>query len=104
MSGFVRSAEDRPMTTSGALVGVDVGGTFTDLVYLDPAAGSFRIAKVLSTPADQAVGVMEALGQVGAALERLDLFVHGTTVATNTLIERKGATCGLLTTRGFRDT
>jgi N-methylhydantoinase A len=92
------------MTTSGALVGVDVGGTFTDLVYLDPAAGTFRIAKVLSTPADQAVGVMEALGEVGAALERLDLFVHGTTVATNTLIERKGATCGLLTTRGFRDT
>jgi len=92
------------MTTAGALVGVDVGGTFTDLVYLDPAAGSLRVVKVLSTPADQAEGVMEALGQVGARLERLDLFVHGTTVATNTLIERKGATCGLITTRGFRDT
>jgi N-methylhydantoinase A len=89
---------------AGALVGADVGGTFTDLVYLDPDAGDLRVVKVLSTPDDQAAGVMDALEQAGAALDQLELFVHGTTVATNALIERKGAVCGLLTTRGFRDT
>jgi N-methylhydantoinase A len=82
---------------------VDVGGTFTDLVCFDPVAGTCLVAKVLSTPDDQAAGVMEALQHAGVAAGRLSLFVHGTTVATNTLIERKGATCGLITTRGFRD-
>ena len=91
------------MTARGLLVGVDVGGTFTDLVCFDPIDSTCLVAKVLSTPDDQAAGVMEALGHAGVAAGRLSLFVHGTTIATNTLIERKGSTCGLITTRGFRD-
>ncbi|MEZ5262478.1 MAG: hydantoinase B/oxoprolinase family protein [Acidimicrobiales bacterium] len=91
-------------------IGVDVGGTFTDLVLAD-AAGATWVAKVPSVPRDPSVGVLDALDQlagrlgstVGALLERCSLFVHGSTVATTTLLEGKGATVGLLTTAGFRD-
>jgi N-methylhydantoinase A len=71
-------------------IGVDVGGTFTDLLALDPERGVFRVAKVPSTPEDQSVAAVAAL-------------VHGTTVATNAVLERKGARCGLIATAGFRD-
>jgi N-methylhydantoinase A len=87
-------------------VGVDVGGTFTDLVAVDDAGQVFHW-KVPTTPEDQSVGVMEALrcllDRVRALPSDVKLFVHGTTVATNTLLERKGARVGLLMTRGFRD-
>ncbi|MET4700116.1 N-methylhydantoinase A [Constrictibacter sp. MBR-5] len=92
-------------------IGVDVGGTFTDLVLAD-ATGAVRVFKVPSTPADPAQGVLDAieraaerLGLSGpsALLERCELFVHGSTVATNTALEQKGAKAGLLTTAGFRD-
>jgi N-methylhydantoinase A len=92
------------MTNAGLLVGVDVGGTFTDLVCLDPASGECRVVKVLSTPQDQSLGVMQALGLASESLAGVGMLVHGTTVATNALIERKGGPCGLITTRGFRDT
>ena len=91
-------------------IGIDVGGTFTDLVAVDDA-GRVVLAKSASTPADQSVGVMEGLGILAGALG-LDLpgllreterVVHGTTVATNALLERKGARIGLLTTEGHRD-
>src|SRR5262245_6914083 len=85
------------------LVGVDVGGTFTDLVLMDEASGAVRIAKVPTTPANQAEGVLQALGQAGATGGELTAMVHGTTTATNALLERKGARTGLITTRGFRD-
>jgi N-methylhydantoinase A len=85
------------------LIGVDVGGTNTDLVLLDTERGELRVAKVPSTPANQADGLMHGIDVLGAPLESIDLLVHGTTVATNAVIERKGARCGLITTKGFRD-
>ena len=85
------------------IVGVDVGGTFTDLLYLDQAAGDVHLAKVPTTADNQAFGVLEALKQATVDLESLDLLVHGTTTTTNALLERKLATTGLITTRGFRD-
>ena len=91
-------------------IGVDVGGTFTDLVLAD-AAGRRWVAKVPSVPGDPSVGVLNALERlasdlgtmVGAVLEGCSLFVHGSTVATNTMLEGKGASVGLITTAGFRD-
>ena len=88
---------------SHRLVGVDVGGTFTDLLYLDRTAGDVNLAKVPTTTDNQAFGVLEALERAGVDLAALDLLVHGTTTTTNALLERKLATTGLITTRGFRD-
>ncbi|MBI4635938.1 MAG: hydantoinase/oxoprolinase family protein [Candidatus Rokubacteria bacterium] len=85
------------------LVGVDVGGTFTDLVVVDDVSGAVRVAKVPTTPANQADGVLAALAEAGVSPGDARIVVHGTTTATNALIERKGATVGLITTRGFRD-
>ncbi len=91
-------------------IGIDVGGTFTDLVAID-GSGEVTLAKAPSTPADPSLGVMAGLSNLAhsANLELHDLLrqtervVHGTTVATNALIERKGAKVGLLTTAGHRD-
>ncbi len=88
---------------SDRLAGVDVGGTFTDLLYLDRASDEVRIAKVPSTTENQAWGVLGALAAAGIDLATLDLLVHGTTTTTNALLERKLAATGLITTRGFRD-
>lgn len=88
-------------------LGVDVGGTFTDLVLLDEVTGGISLAKVPSTPHNQAVGVETGVRQLlaaqGATADAVALFIHGTTVATNALLERKGAACALLVTEGFRD-
>lgn len=89
--------------TSGAVVGVDVGGTFTDLLELDQRSGRVRLAKVPSTPDNQAFGVMAALRAADCDLAALDLIVHGTTTTTNAVLERKLAKTGLITTQGFRD-
>ena len=91
-------------------ISVDIGGTFTDVVAIDDN-GDLHVRKALSTPGDQSVGVIDGLnglaGEIGIALGALlqstTLFIHGTTVATNLLIERKGARLGLITTAGFRD-
>ena len=88
---------------SHRLAGVDVGGTFTDLLYLDESSGEVRLAKVPTTTGNQAFGVLEALDRAGVDLAALDLLVHGTTTTTNALLERKLAPTGLITTRGFRD-
>ena len=88
---------------SHRLAGVDVGGTFTDLLFLDQASGEVRLAKVPTTPGNQAFGVLEALERAGVDLAALDLLVHGTTTTTNALLERKLAATGLITTHGFRD-
>jgi N-methylhydantoinase A len=85
------------------VVGVDVGGTFTDLVLLDEATGAVRTAKVPSTPRNQAEGVLASLAGASVKAGEIKVLVHGTTAATNALIERKGARTGLITTRGFRD-
>lgn len=85
------------------IVGIDVGGTFTDFVLLDEDNGTVTTAKVPSTPADQSVGLLHGLEALGVSLSDLQVIVHGTTVATNAVLERRGAVCGLLTTEGFRD-
>ena len=85
------------------LIGVDVGGTNTDLVFVDTEAGELRVAKVPSTPSNQADGLMHGIDILDVPLREIDLLIHGTTVATNAVIERKGARCGLITTKGFRD-
>ncbi len=89
--------------TAGAVVGIDVGGTFTDLVEMNPATGAVRLAKVPTTPDNQAYGVMAALSAAECELAALDLIVHGTTTTTNAVLERKLARTGLITTAGFRD-
>jgi len=91
-------------------IGIDVGGTFTDLVAVDDF-GQTTLAKVPSTPADPSIGVLDGLQLLAAALgleqtallAQTDRIVHGTTVATNALLERRGAKVGLLTTEGHRD-
>jgi N-methylhydantoinase A len=92
------------MTTSSpkAVVGVDVGGTFTDLFWFDEAAKRFRTAKVPSQRGDEAKGFIAGLTTFGPVSE-LASIVHGTTVGTNALLERKGARVGIITTPGFRD-
>jgi N-methylhydantoinase A len=86
-------------------IGIDIGGTFTDLVFMGHEGQVLR-AKVLSTPDDYSEGI--AQGLAGAVREGLDIggisrILHGTTVATNALLEGKGARVALLTTHGFRD-
>ena len=91
-------------------IGIDVGGTFTDLVVAQDD-GSIEQFKTHSTPKDPSIGVLRGLTEVAGAhgltldqmLTEVELIVHGTTVATNTLVERKGANVGLITTEGFRD-
>jgi len=90
------------MSTQGQIVGVDVGGTFTDLFFYDERQRHFRTAKVPSNRGDEAVGFLEGLKSFGP-VANLSSVVHGTTVGTNALLERKGARVGLITTRGFRD-
>ncbi len=85
------------------IAGIDVGGTFTDLVVVDDDSGEVRIAKVPTTVANQAYGVLAALDAAGVDPRELEAIVHGTTTTTNAMLERKIATVGLITTRGFRD-
>ena len=92
------------MTAPRYLVGVDVGGTFTDILGLDARSGSLLSAKVPSLPDSQWRGVLDALAALGIERASVEAFVHGTTIATNALLERKGAKTALVTTEGFRDT
>lgn len=89
------------MSGQPVAIGIDTGGTFTDLASLEPETGSIRVAKVPSTPGDPAEAVGKLLLGGPGSPGRV---VHGTTVATNALLERKGAKVALITTRGFRDT
>ncbi len=84
-------------------LGIDVGGTFTDLVLYDEATGAIRLEKTPSTPRDHAEGMMTGIGRLAVALDRVERIAHGSTVATNTALERSGARTALVTTRGFRD-
>ena len=81
----------------------DVGGTFTDGVLLDEKTGQIRISKVLTTPANPAIGTIESITKFGVGLDEVSFLVHGTTVVINALIEGKGAKTALITTEGFRD-
>src|ERR1043165_3340090 len=90
------------MNGRGVIVGVDVGGTFTDLFLLDSSNGTFRTAKVPSRRGDEASGFLNGLTALGGAAG-MQSIVHGTTVGTNTLLERRGPKIGVITTPGFRD-
>jgi N-methylhydantoinase A len=87
-------------------LGVDVGGTFTDLLLVNEATGATWSAKVPSTPADQSIGVLSGITRVceraGISPREIDHVMHGTTVATNTVLTGTGAKCGLVTTQGYR--
>ncbi len=85
------------------IVGIDVGGTFTDLFYSGDATRPHQILKVPSTPRDPSIGLLDALQAAGLGPHELAAILHGTTIATNAVIERKGARCALVTTTGFRD-
>lgn len=85
----------------GQLIGIDVGGTFTDFVLVDPETQDIQTHKVPSIPEDPANALVGGLSQM--RLDAIEAIVHGTTVATNAILERKGARCGLIATRGFRD-
>lgn len=84
-------------------VGVDVGGTFTDFILIDSTKGVFRTAKVPTTVDDRARGFVEGIHQLDVQPSAIAWLVHGTTAGTNAVLEHKGARCGLITTRGFRD-
>ena len=87
----------------GDLIGVDVGGTFTDLIKLEQNTGKVRLAKVASTIENQAFGVMQSIAEAETNLKNVALVVHGTTTTTNAVLERKLSRTGLITTAGFRD-
>jgi N-methylhydantoinase A len=89
--------------TSSWVAGIDVGGTFTDLIMLNADDATVRLAKVPTSMHNQAYGVLAALEAAGAILADLQVIVHGTTTTTNAILERKVAKVGLITTRGFRD-
>ena len=83
---------------AGLVAGVDVGGTFTDLLILDPATGAVRLSKVPTTLPNQAEGVLAAFEAAGADLADVDLIVHGTTTTTNAVLERALSKTGFITT------
>ncbi len=85
------------------IVGIDVGGTFTDLFFSGDGNRPHLILKVPSTPQDPSIGLLNSLKAAGISADELDAILHGTTIATNAVIERKGARCALITTTGFRD-
>ena len=88
-------------------IGIDIGGTFTDFVLVREDSGAMRFAKALTTPRDPSecvvAGVRDLLAEHRVPIDQVQAIVHGTTLATNAVIERRGATTGLLTTKGFGD-
>ncbi|MBZ9816308.1 hydantoinase/oxoprolinase family protein [Mesorhizobium sp. CA7] len=91
-------------SVGNVVAGIDVGGTFTDLLLIDgKAGGKVHIAKTPTTVENQAFGVVAALGATGFPIDGIDLIVHGTTTTTNAVLERRLARTGMITTRGFRD-
>jgi N-methylhydantoinase A len=85
-------------------IGIDIGGTFTDFIVYEPATQRIQTIKLLSTPSDPAMAVLQGLKKIFAEQgTQCATVIHGSTVATNALLERKGARAALVTTRGFRD-
>ncbi len=87
----------------GSRLAADIGGTFTDVAYFDPATGAMTLGKSLSTPKNMVDGISEGVHKAGTSYKNAETFLHGSTVAINTLLERKGAKTALLVTEGFRD-
>src|SRR5437763_9176668 len=93
------------MSTPRYRLGVDVGGTHTDLVLFDAATGALMVEKVASTPKNPALGVLDGVARFvarGIAPGEIGFFAHGTTITTNSLLEMRGAKVGLLITKGYR--
>ena len=88
---------------SSLMIGVDVGGTFTDIFVLNEAAGTARVAKVPTTRPDQSRGFLDGIKQEVSDFSQISVVVHGTTAGTNALLERKGAKTGVICTQGLRD-
>lgn len=84
-------------------LGIDVGGTFTDIVLFNEDKGTFTCVKTATTPQDPSVGLMNGLNKTGISFESIRRFVHASTFAVNLILERKGPKIGLVTTKGFRD-
>ncbi|SLN53452.1 hydantoinase/oxoprolinase family protein [Roseisalinus antarcticus] len=89
--------------TADYRIAVDIGGTFVDAVELDMATGAFRFEKAPTTPGAPAEGVIDAVGRLRDSLEDVSLFIHGTTLGLNAVLERRGALTAILTNHGFRD-
>lgn len=83
--------------------GVDIGGTFTDLVYIDDETGEIDSFKILTTPKNPAIGVLNGLTESRVDLSKVWLLVHGTTIVINAIISHAGAKTALITTDGYRD-
>jgi len=84
-------------------VAVDIGGTFTDIVYIDETTMQIVVDKVRSTPWNIGQGVVEAIKKIHVTMSEVDLFIHGTTAGINTIVQKKGSKIGLISTKGFTD-
>jgi N-methylhydantoinase A len=91
------------MESSQVRLSADVGGTFTDVAAFDETTGELQLGKTLTTPARLVDGIEGGVAKAAANFRAARLFLHGTTVAINTILERTGAPCALITTQGFRD-
>ena len=92
-----------PLRDSAIRLSADVGGTFTDVAAFDEATGALKLGKTLTTPQRLVTGIENGVGKANSRFAAARMFLHGTTVAINTILERSGAKCALLTTQGFRD-
>ena len=92
-----------PLRPSAIRLSADVGGTFTDVAAFDETTGALKLGKTLTTPQRLVTGIENGVTKAGSRFQAAGLFLHGTTVAINTILERSGARCALLTTQGFRD-
>jgi N-methylhydantoinase A len=84
-------------------IAIDIGGTFTDIVYIDEDTMEIIVDKVRSTPWDIGQAVMDAIKKIKVDMSKIDLFIHGTTVGINTIVQEKGSKVGLISTEGFTD-
>jgi N-methylhydantoinase A len=102
-SGGILTINTRALSQLTNRVATDVGGTFTDVVTFDEITGDCFYGKTLTTPNNLVDGIVHGVKKAGPSLNKTKIFLHGTTVAINTLLERKGAKTALITTRGFKD-
>src|SRR5690606_23303308 len=103
LSTIREGADVQALDKADIRVAADVGGTFTDVAIFDEATGDIRLGKTLSTPRRLIEGMATGVAETGRSFSEASLFLHGTTVAINALLERKGARTALVTTSGFRD-
>ncbi len=95
--------DDATKKTTSVRIAADIGGTFTDIAAFDEATGTLRLGKSLSTPANLVDGIGAGIAKAGADYANVGLFLHGSTIAVNTILERTGARTALVITEGFRD-